>query len=107
MPGCGPKLMCVNGHSSSFRGQNAPGSSRSHPETIPKDCRGRVRGILGRWNINFKIAIHGEEHQKYRMNYISAYFFAYFLLASKINRIFATDNGYYRPDYRETETKNY
>lgn len=80
---------------------------QDHPEAIPKDCRGRVRGILGRWNINFKIAIHGEEHQKYRMNYISAYFFAYFLLASKINRIFATDNGYYRPDYRETETKNY
>lgn len=49
----------------------------------------------------------GRNTKKYRMNYISAYFFAYFLLASKINRIFATDNGYYRPDYRETETKNY
>ena len=39
------------------------------------------------------------------MNYISAYFFAYFLLASKINRIFATDNGYYRPDYQDYRQK--
>lgn len=35
-------------------------------------------------------------------------YFCLFLLIFarfKINRIFATDNGYYRPDYRETEIK--